>query len=169
VQSNGPHECGHIVVLFKKRRLIGLDFLPHEQALDGAKGVFETATVELSKEDCVALAAGLVGELVCVGQYDSQRILDDRNKVKEIVGQPLEDFVLEAYAVIQDNLLFFALLNIQVQQKMLALLNHVFSLSDEDYGKLPARIAVITLAEIERVYEQAQSTLDGFSPQSGAL
>jgi hypothetical protein len=79
------------------------------------------------------LAAGLVGELVYLGQFDSQLVLDDRNKVPEIVGQPIENLAREAYAIIQENLLFFALLNIRVQQKMLLLLSHVFSLSNGDY------------------------------------
>src|ERR1700752_2371449 len=85
VHSNGAHECGHMTVLFKAGRLIGLNFLPHEAAADGAKGVLETdAGTQLGKEDCAALAAGLVGELIFVGQYDSQRLLDDRQQVQRI-------------------------------------------------------------------------------------
>ena len=53
------HECGHLVVLFKERRLVDLNFLPHEIAADGIKGVFEANTgTEPGEEDCVALAAG---------------------------------------------------------------------------------------------------------------
>jgi hypothetical protein len=43
-----------------------------------------------------------------------QRVLDDRNKVPEIVGQPIENLACEAYAIIE------------VQQKMLVLLSHDF-------------------------------------------
>jgi len=123
VHSNSAHECGHITVLFKAGRLVGLNFLPHETAANGAKGVFETDLgTQLGKEDCVTLAAGMVGELVCVGH--SQHDLDDRQQVQRIVGQPLENFALEAYEIIKQNLLFFALLNIEVQKKMFAVLKH---------------------------------------------
>ncbi len=164
VRANGSHECGHITVLFKKSKdkLRGLDFLPHEEALDGSKGIFEVDTMELTKEDCIALAAGAVGELVGTGQYDPQRSLDDRNKIKAITGQPLEDFILEAYAVVQESLLFFTLLNIRIQQKMYSLLD----ISSEDYVKLPARMSVVTLAEIEQASEQAQSILKSFTQNS---
>ena len=53
------HECGHLVVLFKEHRLVDLNFLSHETAADGIKGVFEANTgTEPGEEDCVALAAG---------------------------------------------------------------------------------------------------------------
>jgi hypothetical protein len=147
-------------VLFKARRLVGLNFLPHEAAADGVKGVLETdAGTELGKEDCVALAAGMVGELIFVGQYDSQRLLDDREKVQRIVGQPLENFALEAYEVIKQNLLFFALLNIEVRKKMFALLKYAFSLSEEDYAELPNEMPIFTLADVEQVDKRAESEL----------
>jgi hypothetical protein len=39
-----------MTVLFKAGRLVGLNFLPHEAATDGAKGVLETdAGTELGK------------------------------------------------------------------------------------------------------------------------
>jgi hypothetical protein len=168
VRANGSHECGHITVLFRKtkHKLLGLDFLPHVEALDGNKGIFEAATTELTKEDCIALAAGAVGELVGTGQYDLQRTLDDRNKIKAISGQPLEGFIPEAYAVVQESLLFFALLNSRIQQKMYSILEQAFSLSSESYLKLPARMSVVPLAEIEQAYEQAQSILKSFPQDS---
>ena len=158
VHSNSAHECGHITVLFKACRLVGLNFLPHETAADGAKGVFETDPgAQLGKEDCVALAAGMVGELVCVGH--SQHDLDDRQQVQRIVGQPLENFALEAYEIIKQNLLFFALLNIEVRKKMFAVLKQA---SEEEYSELPPKMPIITLAEVEQVYKHAVSTLEGF-------
>jgi hypothetical protein len=169
VNSNGAHECGHMTVLFKAGRLVGLNFLPHEAAADGVKGVLETdAGTQLGKQDCVALAAGMVGELILVGQYDSQRLLDDREKVQQIVGQPVENFALKAYEVIRQNLLFFALLNIEVRKKMFALLKHAFSLSEGDYAKLPNEMPILTLAEVEQVYKRAESTLAGFHEKTGA-
>src|ERR1700733_8387428 len=156
--SNSAHECGHITVLFKACRLVGLNFLPHETAADGAKGVFETDLgAELGKEDCVALAAGMVGELVCLGY--SQHELDDRQHVQRIAGQPLENFALEAYEIIEQNLLFFALLNIEVRKRMFAVLKNA---SEEESSELPHKMPVITLAEVEQVYKRAVSTLEGF-------
>jgi hypothetical protein len=164
VNLNSPHECGHIIVLFKAGRLKGLNFLPHEVAADGVKGVIETAPVnELGKEDCVGLAAGIIGELIGRGQYDPRTLLDDRKKVQDLVSQPLENFALEAYEIIRQNLLFFVLLNIEVGKKMFATLkNAYFSLSDEDYAKLPHEVPIFTLAEVEEVHSRAESTLAGF-------
>lgn len=137
VHSNGSHECGHITVLFKAGRFRGLNFLPHEVAANGFKGVLETdAGVPLGREDCVALAAGMIGELVCIGAYDSERLLDDRRQVQQLVGQTVENFAREAYDVIRQNLLFFTLLNIEVRKKMLAVLSYAYSLSEEDHEKL---------------------------------
>jgi len=164
VRENGSHECGHIVALFKrsKNKLLGLDFLPHERALDGKQGIFETATTPLTAEDCIALAASIVGELIGTGTYHAPRIRDDQVKVLELGKQPIEGFVLDAYAVIQDNVLFFVLLNTQIQQKMYQLLSFVFSLSKDDYKKLPDRMPVVTISEIELVYKQAESILEDF-------
>jgi hypothetical protein len=158
IYSNSAHECGHVTVLFKACRLVGLNFLPHETAADGAQGVFETDLgVEIGKEDCVALAAGMVGELVCLGHFQHDR--DDRQHVKRIVGQPLENFALEAYEIIKQNLLFFALLNIEVRKRMFAVLKHA---SEEEYSELPHKMPVITLAEVEQVYKRAASTIESF-------
>ena len=169
VHSNSAHESGHITVLFKAGRLAGLNFLPHEVAVDGVKGVLETdAGTQLGKEDCVALAAGMVGELICLGQYDSERLLDDRQQVQRIAGQPIENFALEAYEIIKQNLLFFVLLNIQVRKKMFAPLYHAFSLSEEVYAELPNKVAIITLAEVEQVYKHAESSLARFPKKAGA-
>jgi hypothetical protein len=163
VHSNTAHECGHITVLFKAGRLAGLNFLPHQTAANGVKGVFETnAGTELGKEDCVAFAAGMVAELICVGH--SQHELDDRQHVLRIVGQPLENFALEAYEIIKQNLLFFALLNIDVRKKMFAVLKRV---SEEGCSGLDEEISIITLAEVEQVYKLAVSTLAGFPDKAG--
>ena len=62
--------------------------------------------------------------------------------VHRIVGQPVENFALEAYEVIKQNLLFFALLNIEVRKKMFALLDHALSLSKEDYAELPNKMSM---------------------------
>jgi len=166
VRSNSAHECGHITVLFKAGRLVGLNFLPHEVAANGDKGVIETDTgTQLGKGDCVALAAGMVGELICMGH--SQHDLDDRQQVQQIVGQPLENFALEAYEIIKRNLLFFGLLCIEVRKKMLAVLGDAFSLSEEDYARLRDKMSIITLAEVDQVYRRAGSTLAGFHKKSG--
>jgi hypothetical protein len=165
VHSNAPHECGHIVALFTKGRFAGLNFLPHLVAADGSPGVLETdAGVQLGKEDCIGLAAGMVGELICVGRYNSRNALDDKKRVQEITGQSLEEFALGAYEVIKENLFFFALLSVEVRQRMFARLDLVFSLSAQDYAKLPDEISIITLAEVEEVYKRAESTLADFSP-----
>jgi hypothetical protein len=167
VHSNGAHESGHITVLFKAGRLVGLRFLPHEMAADGVDGVFQTdPTTPLGKEDCIALAAGMVGELVGVGHYGPERALDDRAKVQQICSQPLENFALEAYEVIKQNLLFFVLLNIEVRKKMLTLL---LPLSEEDYAELPDEMPLLTLAEVQHVNERAESTLASFPGATSAL
>jgi hypothetical protein len=169
VHSNSAHECGHMTVLFKAGRLAGLNFLPHEAAADGVKGVLETdAGTQLGKEDCVAFAAGMVGELIWLGEYDFQRLLDDREKVQQIVGQPIEDFALAAYEVIKQNLLFFTLLNIEVRKKMYALFKRTSSLSEGDYADLPNEMPIFTLAEVEQVYTRAESTLAGFHERTEA-
>lgn len=161
IASNSAHECGHMTVLFKAERLAGLDFLPHELAFDGAKGVLETATrTELGREDCVALAAGMVAELIYSGS--SRHAGDDEQRVEQIAGQPLEDFALEAYDAIQQNLLFFGLLNIAVQAKMLVFFIKTFSLSDADYAVLPPRMSIFNLAEVGEVYQRAEDTLASF-------
>lgn len=169
VHSNGAHECGHMIVLFKAGRLADLNFFPHEVAADGAKGVLETGTrTQFGKEDCVAFAAGMIGELICVGKYDSQHLLDDREQVQRIVGQPIENFALEAYEIIKQNLLFFVLLNIEVREKMFTLLKNAFSLPEGDYAKLPDKMPILTLAEVEQVYKCAESTLAGFPKKTVA-
>lgn len=122
---------------------------------DGIKGVFETNTgTELGKEDCVALAAGMAGELVCLGRYDSERVLHDRQQIQRIVGRALEDFAPEAQETIEKNLRFFSLLNIEVPKRITALL---LGLGGVDCEKLPPTIPIITLAEVEQVYQRAES------------
>lgn len=51
---------------------------------------------------------------------------------------------------------------------MFALLEHAFSLSEEDYAELPDEMPIITLAEVEQVYKRAESTLAGFPETGGA-
>ena len=154
-RGNSAHESGHIVVLFKAGRLDELRFLPHETAADGIKGVFEANTgTELGKEDCVALAAGMAGELVCLGHYDPERVLHDRKQIQRIVGKALEDFAPEAQETIEQNLRFFSLLNIEVLNRITALL---LGLGRVDWEKLPPTIPIITLAEVEQVYQRAES------------
>jgi hypothetical protein len=157
-----------MTVLFKADRLVGLNFLPHEVAADKVKGVFETDTGnQLGTEDCVALAAGMAGELVGLGSYDPMNSLDDKERVHQLTGQPIENFALEAYEAISQNLLFFVRLNLEVQQKMLAVLENA-SLSKQRYAKLDDKMPIFTLAEVEQVYNRAQSTLAGFPKKTGA-
>lgn len=164
VHPNAAHECGHMTVLYRASRLVALNFLPHEAAVDGFKGVLESETkTEPGKEDCVGFAAGMIGELICLGEYSAQRADDDRKHVQRLVGQPLENFALGAYEVIKQNLLFFVLLNIEVRKKMFELLKEVLSRSKEDYAKLDDKIAIFTLAEVEEVYKRAEATLAHFS------
>jgi hypothetical protein len=154
-RGNSAHECGHMVVLFKAGRLVDLNFLPHETAANGIKGVFEANTgTELGEEDCVALAAGMAGELVYLGHYDSGRVLHDRQQVQRLVGKALEDFAPEAQEVIKQNLPFFSLLNIEVRNKISALL---LALGVVDWEKLPPKIPIITLVQVEQVYQRAES------------
>jgi hypothetical protein len=159
---NAAHECGHMVILFKSNRLLGLNFLPHESAEDGVKGVIETDTPTLGKEDCVAFAGGLVAELICFGLPDSPRLADDRHKVRQMAGQPLENFAHEAFEIIKQNLVFFALLRQVVQKNLHWVLREVYSLSEQSHAKLQNKIPVVTLPEVEKVYKQAESILASF-------
>src|SRR5260370_33027353 len=154
-RGTSAHECGHVVVLFKEGRPVDLNFLPHETAAGGTKGVFEANTgTELGEEDCVALAAGMSGEVVYLGQYDSERVLHDRQQVQRLVGKALEDFAPEAQEVIKQNLRFFSLLNIEVRNKISELL---LALGAVDWEKLPPKIPIIALAQGEQVYQRAES------------
>jgi hypothetical protein len=145
-----------MVVLFKAGRLLDLKFLPHEAgAADGVKGVFETDTgTELSEADCVALAGGMAGELICLKYYDSDRVLHDRQQVKQLVGKALEDFAPDALGVIKQNLRFFWLLNVEVGNKMYKCLS---ALGGVDLDQLPPKITIMTLAQVQDVYRRAES------------
>jgi hypothetical protein len=145
-----------MTILFKAGRLIGLDFLPHDSAFDGVKGVVETNTPTLAAEDCVALAGGMAGEIVGLGSYDPARLLDDRQQIGRLAGEPLEMFAPEAYRIILENSAFFKLLHAEVRIKMLAVLSGAFSLSEFDYERLPARVPIITLAEVQRIYARTE-------------
>jgi hypothetical protein len=164
VHESAAHECGHMTVLFKAGTLVALNFLPHETAADGVEGVLETDTGrELCKEDCVALAASMIGELICLGECDSKRFADDRKLVQLLVGQPLENFALGAYEVIKQNLIFFGMLYVEVRKKMIKVLGPLLlSLSDEDYAKLDDKITIFTLAEVQEVHKRAESELARF-------
>lgn len=95
----------------------------------------------------------------------SQHELDDRQHVQRMVGQPLENFALEAYEIIKQNLLFFGLLNIEVREKMFAVLKRA---SEEEYSGLDEKkMPIITLAGVKQVYEHAASTLAGFPDKAG--
>jgi hypothetical protein len=109
-----------------------------------------------------------LGKLIGVGEYVPQHLLDDRQRVQQIVGQPLESFALEAYEVIKQNLLFFVLLSIEVRKKVFAVLNHAFSRPEWEYAELPNIMPIFTLAEVEQVYKRAESTLAGFPEQTAA-
>jgi hypothetical protein len=163
VQGNSAHECAHMTVLFKASRLADLNYFPHEMAANGFKGVIESTTkTELAEEDCVALAASMIGESIILGEYDADRLLDDRQQVRRLVDQPLENFVLEAYEIIKQNLLFFALLNVEVRKKMFTVLKEALSVPEEDSGALPKVMPIFKLAEVEQVYKRAESILAGF-------
>jgi hypothetical protein len=154
-RETSAHECGHMVVLFKEGRLVDLRFLPHQTGANGAKGVFEADTgTELGEKDCVALAAGMAGELVFLGRYDSERVFHDRQQVQRLVGKALEDFAPEARRVIEGNLRFFSLLNEEVRNRIYDLLS---GLRVGDLEKLPQIIPIITSAEVEQVYQRAES------------
>ncbi len=158
-EGTGAHECGHMTVLFKAGRLKKLNYFPHKTALDGVPGVIESTTVtEPTKEDCVAFAASMIGELIALGKCDKKRLLDDREQVKRLANQPLENFALEAYEIIKQNLLFFALLNKEVGKKMLRFLDEI----SEGEHAAEDEVTIFTLAEVEEVYKRAESIVAGF-------
>jgi hypothetical protein len=158
-KGTSAHECGHMTVLFAASRLEKLNYFPHKTALDGVPGVVEATTVtEPTKEDCVAFAASMIGELIVLGEYDKKRLLDDRERVKRLVGQPLENFALEAYEIIKQNLLFFALLHKEVENKMLRFLFEI----QEGEHVAEDKVTIFTLAKVEEVHKRAESILAGF-------
>ena len=152
VTTNAAHECGHMAVLYTTCRLKGLNFFPHKKAFDGTSGVLETDTPKLGKDDCPALAASIVGELIVLGEYDEARISDDRNTATRFTTEPLENFVGEAYRIIQQNLLFF-LLHIEVRTRLLTVLMKTYSLTPEKLATQPAKISIMTLSEVEEVHQ----------------
>jgi hypothetical protein len=96
----------------------------------------------------------MAGELVYLGQYDSERALHDGQQVQKLVDKALEDFAPEAQEVIKQNLRFSSLLNIEVRNKISALL---LALGVADWENLPPKIPIITLAQVEQVYQRAES------------
>jgi hypothetical protein len=168
VRSNSPHESGHMTVQFKAGRLDRLRYLPHEMAANGYTGVLETKTpTELNKDDCVALAAGMVGELVSLGELVAHQSDDDAQQVHELVGLPLNTFAREAYEIIKENLLFFTLLNIEVRVKMFGVLEKALFPIEDKPAKLPDEIPIFTLAEVEAVYKRAELILARFPKPAG--
>ena len=151
-----------MTVLFTTGRLLGLNLLPHGTALDGVSGVLETDTPTLGEEDCVALAASIVGELIVLGHYDERRILDDRQSVARFTDQSLESFVGEAYRIIQENLLFFSLLHMEVRTRLLAVLVKTYSLPPEKIAALPPKVPIVTLSEVEGIHRKAADLLAVF-------
>jgi hypothetical protein len=164
-KGTSAHECGHMTVLFKTHRLNNLSYFPHKKAFDGVPGVFEsTAVSDPTKEDCAAFAASMIGELIALGKYDKKRLLDDREQVKRLANQPLENFALEAYEKIKENLLFFALLNKEVGNKMLRL----FAEIEDGEHTVEDEVTIFTLAEVEAVHKRAELILADFPKPAAA-
>ena len=157
---NTPHECGHMTVLFKANRLTGLTFFPHEMGKDGRAGIFEASCGEVRKEDCVALAAGMVGELVLTGAYSNLRCDTDRKQLLAFSKEPLENFAHEAYEIISANLLFFMMLNKAVGKEMYLTLENAFA---PGAGRQPDSVTVFSLAQTNEVYKEAESALSRFT------
>jgi hypothetical protein len=154
-RETSAHECGHMVVMFKESKLVDLRFLPHETAADGIKGVFEANRgTELVEEDCVALAAGMAGELIYFGKTIPERSLDDRQHVQRLSGKALDDFLPDAQDIIKQNSRFFSLLNVEVKNRITDLL---LKLRRLDWETLPSEIEIISLAEVRQIYERAES------------
>ena len=145
-----------MTVLFKAGRLTGLTYLPHEIGQDGRIGIFEAGCGQVLKDDCVAFAAGMIGELIFTGAYDPLRSSDDRKQVLSLSGQPIENFALEAYEAISGNLLFFMMLIKEVQKEMYSVLQ---STSASGLAKLPKSIVVFSLAQADKVHKDAESAL----------
>jgi hypothetical protein len=164
VPKNAAHESGHMMVLFKANRLSGLDFFPHIDAGDGMLGTLLSSTVsELYASDCVALAAGMVGEMIRLGEYNPKRAAHDEIQIKELGGQSLEQFALKAYEAIQQDLLFFTLLNIEAGRKIFDVLHTDFCLSKGEYQALPEKQTVMTVDDVAKIHSIAESTLESFS------
>jgi len=101
----------------------------------------------------------MIGELISLGHCDPKRLLDDRQQVQRLANQPLENFALKAYEVIKENLLFFRLLNIEVEKKMMVFFDQI---RDGDPTALREEMTIVTLAQVEEVYKRAESILAGF-------
>jgi hypothetical protein len=166
-EGTSAHECGHMIVLFKAHKLTALNYFPHRKAANGALGVIEssTGTYQLAKEDCVALAASMIGELIALGEYDKKRLRDDEQQVERLANQPLENFALEAYEAIKENLLFFVLLNKAVGNKMLRFFDEI----EEGKHKVDDEVTIFALAEVEEVSKRAESILAGFPKPAGRV
>jgi hypothetical protein len=107
----------------------------------------------------------MIGELIVLGEYDEERLRDDREQVKRLANQPLEYFALEAYEIIKENLLFFVLLNKEVGNKMLRFLDEVW----EGEHAVEDEVTIFTLAEVEEVRKRAESILAGFPKLAGTV
>ncbi len=155
--QTAAHECGHMTVLYKSGRLKGLNFFPRLKSFNGEGGVFETDTPVLTKDDCPALAASLVAELICLGNYTEDHLADDRDRVKDLSGgASLESFVPAAYEIIQKNLLFFSLLHERVKVNITPVLVNYFAAHG---AGMPDKVEVVTLAEVDAVYSKSLDLL----------
>jgi hypothetical protein len=154
--STAAHECGHMTVLYKSSRLKGLNFFPRRKSFSGFAGVSEADTPELTKADCPAFAASLVGELLFLGFHDRDGSLaDDREEIRKLSGSAkLESFVPQAYAVIRENLLFFSLLHVLVKVKIVPVL-------ETFWAGLPQtdKVEIVTLAEVDAVHSKSLDLL----------
>ena len=106
----------------------------------------------------------MIGELIATGEYDKERLRDDEQQVERLANQPLENFALEANEKIKENLLFFALLDKEVGNKMLRL----FAEIDDRKHTVEDEVTIFTLAQVEEVYKRAESILAGFPKPAGS-
>jgi len=93
----------------------------------------------------------MAGELVDRGEYDSEHVRDDEQQIQKLVGKTLKDFATQAEKVIEQNLCFFCFS--EVRKRIIELL---LGLGGLDWDKLPSKIPVITLAEVEQIYHSCQ-------------
>jgi hypothetical protein len=71
-----------------------------------------------------------------------------------LVGRALEDFAPKAQEIIEQNLHFFSLLNIELRNRIYA---QLLQLEVVDWDKLPQTIPIFTSAQVEELYQRAES------------
>ena len=136
-------------------RFVIFHFMPREVAGDGSNGVLEANVgTALKREDCPAIAASMIGELIIMGDYDPDTIRDDE---KDLAGKRLEDFAREAYEIIKENILFFTLLNIEARKKIMLVLNQFWNATPSQQAAMPQSITLLTLDEVDQLYSKAES------------